>query len=374
MNKSKIASITVSFSWVFMVIVGTFFIVVAYNVISKYQDNQNIMYDFEIKSALRNVFNNFGRTSGIEENSMAPLGNIFRDMSVEIECNDGTSLLVLDGVASENEFLKNYPTFMTYIEQGKIDDTYMIVESFRMPFKTSNLLAIVSRKNLVVLDGSSQIGKTLEKKFKRGSYLDLNYILVDFTNFDFDNFEENNVKKKNLMSVVFVTDLANSFDLSALENLDMDAYLVQIQKDNDRFGSITFTDKEAIETNYNYFDFDESYSLQTMAALSSPSSFGCAYGMMSDSIVSTYDFYILKSKYYSDLISIDDKSVCQDALPLSQQEWTYVEFTGLLEKVRDNFIDEEKRFINVEDLNTYIGELEQWHLNNIEDYNCPYIY
>ncbi len=71
--KNKIANVTVSLSWVFMIIVGSFFIMTSYNIIAKYKDNEEDKYKIELKQALRNIFNEFGNTAGIEESSLAPL-------------------------------------------------------------------------------------------------------------------------------------------------------------------------------------------------------------------------------------------------------------------------------------------------------------
>ena len=85
----KKGDITVSFSWIFMIIIGTIFLLMAYNIISKYKANEEMKYDIELKQALRTIFNNFGRTAGMEKNTLAPMGNIFKNMKVEIICNEG---------------------------------------------------------------------------------------------------------------------------------------------------------------------------------------------------------------------------------------------------------------------------------------------
>jgi hypothetical protein len=64
---------------------------------------------------------------------------------VEILCNDGIPLLSINGdIDPNNDYLQSYPTFMTYVKQGKIDNTYLVIESYRLPFKITNLLGIVS--------------------------------------------------------------------------------------------------------------------------------------------------------------------------------------------------------------------------------------
>lgn len=366
MKLSKKASITISLSWVFMIIVGTFFIMLAYNVIAKYKANEDIKYEIELKQTLRSIFNNFGRTAGIEENSIAPLGNIFRDSKVEIICNDGDPLLSInEKLDSNNNYLQSYPTFMTQIQQGKIEQSYMVIESFRMPFKITTMLGLVSKKNLIVLDNQSIIGQNLFKKFKRGSYSELNFRLEDFSSTSLNILKEE-IKDDNLNSVVFVTDSSNTLPIN-LNEINSLSYLIQIDEQSEHYGTITYTNKQNSRKSFNYIDYDKSLSLQTMAVFSTPETFECSYQILLNSIYSSYSFYINKNQYYYNYPSL----ICVNSFSLEEQKYLYDELNTLLTDINSEI--KTNKFNNMAQLDTNIVALSKWHLK-LEENSCPYIY
>jgi len=365
-SKSKLANIIVSFSWIFMIIVGTMFIMLAYNVIAKYKANENIKTDIELRQVLRDIFNNFGRTAGMEENTLAPLGNIFKDSKVEIICNDGIPLLSINGkLDSNNDFLNSYPTFMTFIKENKVENTFMAVESFRMPFKITNMLALVSSKNLIVIDKNTQIGKDLLDKFKKGSYSELKYIPADFNNFD--SFNSLYVENKNLNSVMFVTnDNSNlNFDLSQFK-LD-EVYVLKINVINENIGNLTYIDKNGVNYMFEYYDYDNALSLPTMALFSRPETFNCSYNLLIDSISPVYDFYIEKSNYFANQAS----SICLNSISIENQGYYYDEFKNILINITDEV--KNNKFKKGSIVNNLLDKLNAQHLI-LEDNNCQYIY
>ena len=376
---SKVANITVSFSWVFMIIIGSVFLMLAYNIIAKYKVNEDIKYDIELKQTLRNILNSFGRTAGMEENTLAPIGNIFRDSRVEILCNDGIPILSIDDkLDSNNDYLKRYPTFMTIIDEGKVDATFMAVESYRMPFKITNMLAIVSKKNLIVIDEDSDFGEKLFTKFRRGSYNELNYISYDFASYTgFNNFNSLYLKDRSISSVVFVTDKKKNFDIDMTEFAGSydEVYLLEVEEDLDlRTGVLYYTDNKNVEVNFEYFDFDESLSLQTMAVFSRPETFACSYGLLYDSMDKVYDFYRAKVEHFANY----DSLICVDSISVSVQSYYYDEFYGILDKIEVEIADKIKNiqvdsFKNAEKLKLLLDELSASHLI-IEENNCQYVY
>lgn len=364
-RKSKKSNITVSISWVFMTIVGVFFIVLAYQIIGNYKDNKEVEYQIELKNTLRNILNKFGRTAGIEENSLALLGNIFRDSKVEIICNDGISLLSInDDIDANNNYLQNYPVFMTNIDQGKVDNTYLAIESFRMPFKITNLLAIVSKKNLIVIDRNSDFGKELYNKFRIGSYSDLNIVYLDFSNLnDFDN---NYVKGKNLNSIVFVTDFGNSLNFS-ISDFKIETYVVRIEEEGLKYGKIHYEDQLSKNYNFSYYDFKGDLSLQTMAVFSNPSTFECSYNNLFKSTEAVYNFYINKSEYFGSRT----ENICISSFDKGEHKILY-------DEIRDTMVDlnteiKNNRFINPNVLDNSIILFEEQNLR-LEANSCPYIY
>ena len=366
---NKKADMTVSFSWIFMIIVGAFFFFFSWKVIGNYQENKEIEYKLELKQALRTVFNNFGRTAGVEENTMAPLGNIFRDSRVEIICHDGIPILSInDNLDANNDYLNNYPTFMSYIEQGKVDNTYLAVESFRMPFKISNMLAIVSKKNLILIDKSSVFGEKLYDKFRKSSYSELSYEYVDFSSYDIDVFKSRYLEDKNYNSVVFVTDYDksyfNSLDISQLNILSTIVGIEELAQD---YGKIYFKDQESKVYNYSYYDYGADLGLQTMAVFSTPNTFDCSYSILMSSFTSTYNFYLNKSGYYKNFRD----NICVSGFGLEEQEQIYEDVVIKLDKIKKEV--KNHKFINSQNLSNYITNLDDKNFD-LEANGCPYIY
>ncbi len=376
MKLSKKANTMISLSWVFMIIIGGFFLILTYNIIGKYQDNEEAKYDIELRQSFRGILNNVGRTEGIEENSLKPLGNIFKNKEVEIICNDDIPILSINSnLDSENEFLRNYPTFMTKISEGTISNSYLAVESFRIPFKTTNLLAIVSKKNLIVFDSNSQISQKLALKFEKGSYRDLNYMFVNFETFDPNELEEK-IKEMNIQTINFVSDESINLNSEFLDNLNSIVYHIKID-DKDGYGAINYyLNNELIKT-FNYVDFDESLSLATMATFSNPQTFECSYKSVIDNSIETYNFYISKTDVLIE--ESKTKKICSSTLVRdndpdiegSQQTTLYTSFKILLEQTKD--LIENERFNNPENLNNLIKQIDS-KTKQLESFSCAYVY
>lgn len=374
---SKKANIMISFSWIFMIIIGGFFLILSYNIISKYQDNEEAKYDIELRQALRSILNNVGRTEGIEENSLRPIGNIFSNKDVEILCIDDVPLLsISEKLDGENQFLKNYPTFMTKISEGKVSYSFIAVESLRVPFKTTNLLAMVSKKNLIVLDTKSDITEKLNDKFTKGSYKELEFWTMDFLTMNSGEFMDT-IKKKNLNSIVFISDSSKNLPSGLLEDLEPLTYHIKIE-DKDGTGVINYEDKDGFVDSFNYIDFDDSFSLVTMATFSKPDTFKCSYKLAIENTLNTYQFYIDKAKVLSSR-SLKEK-LCSDissryntdgSFDGAQQKVVYDSMVVLLERAKAHI--ETERFNNVETLNTIIKEIDR-KSQDLESYNCAYIY
>lgn len=360
-------AITVSLSWVFMAVVGTFFIVLAYNIISTYQDNEEAKFDIELKQNLRTIFNNVGRTAGIEENSLEPIGPIFADKTVELLCVDGLPILSLDGTFdSNNQFLQQNPTFMTKIEQGRAEQTYLAVESFRLPFKTTNMLGIVSKRNVIVLDSGSDISDELVDKIRRSSYRELTAISQ---NFDTLVGLEEQLDAFNPTSVSFVSDRGRVLNGISLSSLPFDSYHVEIEEISNKNGIISITDAQGNSREFDYLDGSESYAVVTMAMFSDPDTFECSYNLVLDSLLAVYDFYIQKTEYFENESS--STRFCSTSVPLDQQEILYAQTKDKLIELRDQL--ENEKFNNGQDTEVLIDELFE-HTKRLEEFNCAYIY
>lgn len=359
-----------------MIVIGTFFLVLSYNIIDKYQDNEQTKYEIELKQALRNIFNNVGRTAGIEENSLEPIGNIFTNSEVKILCEQGFPILSLNGeLDANNEFLQNYPVFMTYIEQGEIDQTYLGVESFRLPFKISNMLAIVSKKNKIVFDKNSAVSEKIHNKFSKSSYNDLNFDTEDFT--DLSLFESKN-EKLSLNSVVFVSDVGTPLSGINIEDLDYEVSLVQIEETSDNSGRIIIFDKDRNSKQYNYIDYNSAFGLITMSVLSSPDTFDCSYNLIIDSIPPVYDFYIRKTDYL--INQSKTQRLCSSSLLNKAQDGSFdgSEQVALYQDLKTSLTNiklevEANRFDNLGILSNLLFDLET-KSKNLERFSCEYVY
>ncbi len=363
--KNKIANITVSLSWVFMIIVGSFFILTAYNIVSKYKDNEDAKYKLELQKTLRNIFNEYGRTAGVEENSLAPLKDIFKDSTVEIDCESGIPLLVINEDYFQNEYINTHPTFMTNIKQKKNQDSYLAIENYRMPFKITNMLAIVSVKNLIVFDSESTEAEKLHHKFSKGSYKDLNIIIKDFNTINANSFEPNYIDGKSLNSIIFVTDLNSNYpEIQTImeNNKDIEMYTLELNLD-----TIRYTDIDGQNYDYNYVDSNNALSLQTMAVFSNPETFECSYNLLSDLAIASYNFYKLKAKNYAE----ETQTMCSDNINLQSQKGLYNNLIFEIDSIIEEL--ENTQFQNPTDLNGKISSLENAQ-NQLEQENCPYVY
>ncbi len=363
--KHKKAVIEVSFSWVFMIIIGTFFIILSYNIISKYQENQELQSQIQLRLTLRNIFNKVGRTSGVEENSLTPLNKIFSGSEVRTECVDSYSVLYVDNVPDvNNEYLKNYPLVSNYIKFKNNDDAFLAVENFRLPFKITNIMAITSKRNLIVFDNNSKISKDLIKKFQSTSYASLNYVAVDFK--DLTGFYDTNIYKKELSTVVFVSDYGvNPNNLKI--NSDIKYHFVKINKNSDFYGEISFYDINGKTKSFKYIDYEKSLVLPTISLFANMDSFECAYGKIVENVNLNYDFFIEKAKKYED----SKKNICIDSFNPDNQKSYYSSVREKMNSIK-NIIKNDK-FNNPENLKNSIDSLNELNFK-LEEYSCPCVY
>jgi len=228
-----------------------------------------------------------------------------------MECNDGLPLLYLNEEYFENSYISTHPTFMTNIKQKKVSETFLAVENFRFPFKITNMLAIVSKKNLIVFDSSpnSQIGNELLEKFQKGAYKNLNYIGIDFSNIDTTNFETNKVDGRDLNSIIFVSDnnvISGNNEIMDILKSTTGSYKrvekIGLEIGNNEIKYIWIdTDNTEQDSTFsiNSNSNDDSLAIETMAVFSNSPTFNCSYNLLFNTIVSSYEFYELKAQSYA---------------------------------------------------------------------------
>ncbi len=380
---SKKAAIMVSMSWIFMAVIGVFFFIMAYNVVGTYKQIEEDKFNLELKQAFRNIFNSVGRTRGDEKDSLQPFKGILRDRDVEIRCVENFPTLYIDGqVDSNNQFLQTYPTVSTKIIGKKVDDTYIAVLNYKMPFKITNILALVSERHLIVFEKDKDVDLFFTRKIKdESSFEELN---ID----SFETIEElrdiaEAALDNELSSLVIVSDKDSTLRPDIIGVIDtklskIHTSYIELDLAQQYFVSninYVYSNDEDFsrgEDNfYNYIDTDSSHSLAMAALMASPNSFDCAYNVLGRTIPETYGFYINKTLRLRDLEkyheTVDTTKVEDSSLYLCESTYSndgafiakYESMFNLLDLVKNEFEP-----FNFESFNN-----AQLHISNIEDTN-----
>ena len=386
--KNKKADIQISLSWLFMIIIGSFFIYIAYNIIGTYSENEDTKYKIEVKSALSNVLIKAGQTIGYEENYIQPVDTFFKDSTVQIVCNAGLPLLQINDDVDDNvDFLKNIPTFMTVIEEGSVSFTYLAVENFRTPFKVTNMMAIVSKKNMIVFDSGSSVSEVLKEKFSESSYKDsLNIKFINFASVDSSTYNSI-IKDKEIKSIMFVSDNDVSLPVSFLDELGVDSYHLEVSGSLNDFksGELKYTQRNGDEDIFSYVDFrDEVFdskpmSMVTMAIFSSPSTFECGQNLVIDSTEAIFEYYINKAEYLETIA--DQKQVCSNDLVYGDESLGTFDGTFQVEKYKELKIKlndgkteiQTNKFNNPQTVYNIIQEVQELS-QSLSDESCEMIY
>jgi hypothetical protein len=378
------ASINISISWVFMFIVGTFFVFLAYSFIADYRAIEEEKLQIELSQGLRSIFNNVARTSGIEENSIYPLRGIFRNSQIEIICEEGSNILKINNqLDANNDFIKTNPIFMSYIKQGKIDETYLLVENYRIPFKTSSLLAIVSIRNIVIFDENSNIAQRfLEKVQSSENYINLSFYFEDLSTYSADNFNDE-FGKASVNSVTFVKDKEQNINvnLGEIDSSITKKYIIEIEEkqyqeaDNKRYyGNLNFIDQNNQESEFSYVDYDSSMALLIMAFFADPNNFKCSYEILLEKNLFAYDFYLEKARVLEE--ESMNNYICSSSIgDLESQRFRYIEIIESLEDVQSK-LNEAKNEGKINKDESLLDSIKV--LNDRSDfatsYNCQHVY
>lgn len=367
---NKNSQITISLSWVFMIIIGTFFLVTTYTIIDKYKTNEDLKENLELKQSLRTILNKVGQTSGIEQSKLESVQNIFENSEIEIICvGDEPLLKINEEIDSNNQFLKNYPTFSNKITQRKLRNTYLAVENFKLPFKITNMLAIVNTNNIIIFDENMEVLDELLKKFNKGAYKNkINPLVFDLNNFDLNTIK-NIIDNKNPETITIVTDNENKIkNLKNIHNINIDFQIIEINKISNNKGKIKYYNKNLnLNQTYNYIDIDNSYSLVTMAIFSSNEAFSCSYNKIFNNIKNNYNFYINKTNY----LEKSNLKLCKSSQSSQQEKIDYHNIKNKLNEI--NLEIESNKFINLENVDLLLEELKILN-ENLENKGCKYVY
>ena len=388
---NKFGAVVMSFSWIFMIIVGSFFVIFGYSVVSTYQENEFAKSQLEFRLSLQSIFKKVGYGKGSETTSLEKVQYIFEDSKIELLCSEGFPLLSIDGeIDSSNNYLKNYPFFMTVIEQDRVDETYIAVEELDLPFYISPLMALVSQRNVYVFDREIWENYFEEKFSQTSAFKTLNTRVVDYS--DPSTFDAlfADVSKLELSSITFITTPERYAYIPKPSSMDsvVDIHLsISFNSQTHRAGrssyeytsgEITYmntsywTSNMSEEYTFNYTDYKDSLTLPTFALFSTPETYECGATTIDSLMTSTYNYYISKAELLVQQVSqsgIDTSNFCSENI---NQEEVILRYQNLL----DNLIsmrDYEDRFKNIENLNNLLEEL--WVSKDaLDTYNCIDVY
>lgn len=381
MEQNKRAMVTTSLSWMIMAIIGVFFIVFAYSVINNYQNIEEEKFSLELQSTLNHVFTLIGQSTGSETNSLQKLNTIFQDRRVEMFCREGQPSLAIDGKENPNsDVLANYPTFMSVIEQRKVDESYIAVENFNLPFRATPLLGIVSKKNLFVIDTSNEeLADIFREKFNEfSSFNELSVEFVDFSDNSEINTLQEDVQEQNLNSISFLSSEDEDYSDTINRFLDeISFYGTSIKVDYEEFliddsphynGTIRFANStEGVDSQkYSFIDWRaEQFALPTMALFSKPESFECSYSILQEAINQSYYYYQLKSQELENFSQ--NNQHCREDIGTYEQQLKYQRINETLYEARQS-----ETFINFKNTNL-LEDLISNHNSIVED-SCIYLY
>lgn len=388
----KKAAVIVSFSWIFMIIIGSFFILFAYNIVSTYQDNEEYKNSIKFKNALGNIFTAIGEEGGSQTTSIEKIEYIFENTQLELECIDGNiPILGVNGnFDSNNEYLKNYPFVMTKITQDEIDEVYVAVEKFDMPFYVTPIMALVSERNLYVFDEIIW-EKIFEEKFtKNSAFKELNYEVINIADSSARGALENEYKDKELDSITIVyneqIDLFSSdYSLNYFPKFQEDTMQTYIKIRSNPFERTYGTEKLEFtygnieyrktsywatdlsnEYNFSYLDLKKSNTLPTMAVFATPESFECAISNVDKMINNSYQYYIDKSNMLYGEVGLNP-DICRNSNDADAKN-KYFNINESLNDIKDS-----DKFKSIADLNNNIFNL--WKANeDLERNGCFYVY
>lgn len=388
MNKK--AAVITSFSWIFMVIIGSFFILFAYNVISTYQENEEYKQQLEFKSTMQSIFKKVGYGKGSETTSLEKINYVFEDSRVELLCNDGFPILSVNGdLDGGNDYLKNYPFFMTVIEQDRVDEVYIAVEELDLPFYITPLMALVSQRNLYVFDDEIW-DSTFKDKFSRTSaFKELNTKVVDLNDPNPDILKDFflEIETLELSSITFVSSDTSYREIQLPSSMSqtqrINLAITQEDKRHTYSGnSYDYTSGQilykttsywnsdlSLKYTFNYTDYKNSMTLPTFALFSTPESFSCGMETIDKLLSSTSSYYLQKNTLMIDEITNEFSSgkYCSENPNKNDILLAYTSLRLAL----NNLYQKQDRFKNIDELNSLLDELwiskERLEINNCID-------
>jgi hypothetical protein len=300
MNKNS--AIQVSLSWIFMAIIGTFFIYFGYKVVDTYSENKKVENQFLINDALRTNILKLSTTSGYESSQLSSTYNLFKNKEFEIKCNNNISFFKLDGALSNpSKVLQNFPISTIKINQKLVENSYIYTMGISAPFKITNFVLLLNSNNIFLFDETSLEIAKIFKRIQRTN-------LKSLKNKKKVKLNETKIKKElqdlNFETITFITD-NSTFKTQVVKNY----YVVVINTMNKIIIHKKYINNILVQNkSFKYFDIKDKYIFPIFSIYSDTNSFECAYNKFFEIYKKKIDFYIEKSEYLFNLSK--NKKLC----------------------------------------------------------------
>ena len=373
MNRKS--QVQIVLSWLFIVLVGGFFIYLSYKFILTYQENKEEEYLIKFKQVFRNVVTELSQSTGDESIKYTNLETLLKGKVLEIECIDNMSFFKMDDRLDQNNVLfDNYAITTNKIDQESEKDTYIFSIGFLAPFRATNFIVLTSGTNYLIFDNRSKyVIKIFNRTEKVNRGMDLkNKYLRNFSDTQTQTELENINSNKKVTSLTFVTDIGVPNNL--LDIFD-EFYVVNITESIGKKVSINHSkyigDQIELSKNFSFIDFNEKHEILLAAIHSSTNSFSCFHKKIFDLFEERLNFIKIKNDYLYEksgteqLCSarrVSDESVHLDVLH-------YETLNSTINDIYSNF-----ETFDLVKLSENLSTFEDQHRERIISNNCITLY
>ena len=363
------SAIQISMSWVFMVLIGTFFIYMALNVISTYRENKEAEYFFEYKTNLKKQLNVLGITLGDASSELYNLENLFENREVDIICEEGFSFLRIDNILdAQNQIVKDYMISTPGFSQYELPTTYLYTSSLKLPFKVADLISLVSTNNYFIFDEGSIYSIEIYKKLSEINFKNLeNTFTYNLKNLD-DDEELNNLRFKLLdegkETITFIYDsniINETLKNKIRETLPIKVYFIEFRELSSVFGFLIHED-EKISKQLFYLDLKKDYSLPIFYILSNTNSLFCLEEKLNLNFELRVEFLIQK---LNEIVKNNEEKLCKKSFSRDNyEEFLYNELDKNLKDLLEILRNGDRL-----DLIPILGRVQNAH-QNLEKNSC----
>ena len=371
MNRKS--QVQIVLSWLFIVLVGGFFIYLSYKFILTYQENKEEEYLIKFKQVFRNVVTELSQSTGDESIKYTNLETLLKGKVLEIECIDNMSFFKMDDRLDQNNVLfDNYAITTNKIDQESEKDTYIFSIGFLAPFRATNFIVLTSGTNYLIFDNRSEyVIKIFNRTEKVNRGMDLNNkFLMNFSDSGTQTELENINSNKKVTSLTFVTDIGVPNNLLNIFN---EFYVVNITESIGKKVSINHSKyvqgEIVLSKNFSFIDFNEKHEVLLAAIHSSTNSFSCFHKKIFDLFEERLNFIRVKNDYLYEKSGTEELcyagSINNDRPNLDN--YFYESFNDTINDIYENFESLEGLIIN-------LSTFEYQHRGRVISHNCVTLY